>query len=302
MRRLFLLIALSCSLLWSQDRSGLLMGLDFTSTNHTNPYVFVEGTNAYEPEGVKGFKDKTSHFFLPFGYVSYSKAGYGEMTTNAWHLLAVGAYNLMVGNSEYHSPTEGVFHGESYANNFSPVFSDNDFDETFEVSFIDTDLFNFVFSGSMAEYIILPITVGFQGSLGNFGVQFANIRKNSEPGNANNDYVGLVNFNKTVHFTYGLNLGYVTSIINDDLAMVLVKYDKYYFIKGVGKEYQGKGNRLQVELTYFPFGEDSPSLSALGFKATYRKSTVPYMKHFSKVIPTDYSFTKIGFGLHYILF
>jgi len=292
-----------------QTRSGVLVGLQYESTSHENPYVHVEGSNSLTPTSVTGYSDNTSHFYFPFGYVNYSKNGFSEFSTYALHMLVVGTMNLMNPNKQYEYTTDKTYSGDSYADGYTPIFDNSDQfsvgNKGLEASFNDMDLFRMVFASSMEKFLGLPVLIGGQAGLGNFGVHFAGVQEGHEPSDVNNDYVGLVNFNETADLYFGVNTGYATEIMGADLALLTVQYDWYFFIDGVsqtGEERVFGGNKLTVELIYFPFDAKEDYLSNLFFKAFYKSSTVPYMKEFAEKFPTNYTFTKIGLGVNYLIF
>jgi len=292
-----------------QTRSGIVVGVQYESTSHQNPYVFVEGNSASSPISVTEYSDNTSHFYIPFGYSVFSKKGFGEVSSYALHMIVVGTMNLISPSKQYEYSTDKTYSGDSYADGYTPIFDDaGQFsvgNKGLEASFNDMDLFRFAFAGSMEEYISLPILLGGQGGLGNFGVHFAAIQEGHEPSEANNDYVGLVNFNETADLYFGVNTGYASEIIGGDLVILSVQYDWYFFIDGVdqiGDERKMEGSKLTVELTYFPFDHQSEYLKNMFIKAFYKSSDVPYMKQFAESIPTNYTFTKIGLGINYLIF
>lgn len=296
----------------AQTRSGLMIGVQYETTSHTNPYVLVGGTNAAAPNSVTGFSDNTSHFYFPFGFANYSTKGYSEFSTYAFHQLLVGVMNLLNSGKDYKFTTNKTYSGDSWADGYVPVFdnansvfiqnNNNAINYGLEASFIDMDFLRLAYAGSMKSFLGLPFMLGLQGGVGNFGVHFAKVQEGHEPTELNNDGSGLVNFNETVDLYFGPSLGYVTEIFKGDLAMLLVQYDWYYFIKGSGDENRFDGNRLTVELTYFPFEYESNFLGNMFFKGFYKTSTVPYMKTFAEQIPTDYTFSKIGLGVNYFVF
>lgn len=295
----------------AQERSGLSIGVQYETTSHENPYVFVGGSNAMAPESVTGFSDNTSQFYFPLGYTSYSPKGYSELSTYAFHLLFVGAINLIGSQKQYVYNTDKTYSGDSYADGYTPVFSNSENigkeygnfngNKGLEASFNDLDLFRMVYSGSMKEAIGIPVMLGLQGGIGNLGVHFAQIEEGHEPSDINNDKTGLVNFNDAADLYFGVNTGYVTQIFNGDLAMLLIQYDWYYFIKGVTDNSKLAGHKLTFELTYFPFDYRKKFLKNLFFKAFLKTSVVPYMKDFADKTPTDYSFTKFGIGVNYFI-
>jgi hypothetical protein len=305
------LMLIISTIFFAQERSGLYVGVNYNVNTYTNPYVYVTG-NQLEPTSVSGFEDNSTNFYFPCGYATYSKAGYSEFSTSAFHYLFVGALNLLNPNKEYTITTDHTYSGDSYADGYVPVlnnvtqntsqywnFGNN---QGLEASFAEIDLFRMVYSGNFGESLLgLPFMAGFQGGVGNFGVHFARVQEGAEPGDANNDGTGLVNFNDAVDLYFGANVGYVTEIMGDDLAMLVLQYDWHFFIKGVGTETQLKGNRITLELTYFPFGEDEGFLSNLFFKGFYKHNSVPYMKKFADTISTDFSNSSVGIGVSYFL-
>ncbi len=308
---LFIILIISTTITTAQERTGVFAGFTYETTSHENPYVFVDGSNAMDPLSVTGFSDNTNHLYFPFGYAAYSDQGYAEFSTYAFHQLFVGALNLLRTN-EYKIGVDKTYSGDSWADGYVPVFNDageigNQYDnftgnKGLEASFIDMDFLRLVYSGSIKSYAGIPLMLGFQGGIGNFGVHFAQVEEGHEPSEINNDYTGLVNFNEAVDLYFGINTGYVTEIFEDDLAMLLIQYDWYYFIKGTGDEMRLEGNKLTVELTYFPFDYRKKFLKNIFFKGFYKSSTVPYMKDFAEKFPTDYSFSKIGLGVNYFIF
>ncbi|MBL1213951.1 MAG: hypothetical protein HND52_11390 [Ignavibacteriae bacterium] len=311
MKAIVILFLLWTTIIVCQERSGLQIGVQYEMTSHTNPYVFVEGTDQLNPISVKGFEDNTSQVYFPFGYVNYSKKGYSEFSTYAFHMLAVGGMNLLSSNKEYVFTTDKTYSGDSYADGYTPVFDNAgsvgaeyknfNTNKGLEASFEDLDLVRLVYSGSLNKVIGVPLMLGAQGGLGNFGVHFAKVQPGHETTELNNDHTGLVNFNETVDLYFGANVGYVTEIFEGDLAMLLVQYDWYYFIKGVPDNSFFDGNKLTVELSYFPFDYRRKFLKNLFFKAFYKTSSVPYMKTFAEKFETDYTFSKIGIGVNYLI-
>jgi hypothetical protein len=287
------------------------LGIQYELTSHTNPYVDV-GIDAVN----QGFEDKTSFFYFPFAHSSYSKHAFSEFSTNAFHLLFKGALNLINPNKEYKYTTDKTYSGDSYADGYVPIFDDFEKNtseywsvnphEGIEASFSDTDLLRFAYAASMAESVIgLPIMLGFQGGVGQMGIHFAKVREGHEPSSLNNGAIGITSFNDATDLYFGPSIGYVTEVLGNDLAMLLVQYDWYYFIKGIddsGEDRMLNGNKLTLELTYFPFDIRDKYLDNLFFKFIYKTSTVPYMKGFSDKISVDYEFTKIGFGINYFIF
>lgn len=312
MKRISIIITLLACSIVAQTRSGLMVGVQYEATSHTNPYVYVGGNDPLNPQSVKGYSDNTSHFYFPFGYVNYSKKGYSEFSTYAFHLLFVGVLNLINPNKEYKYTTNKTYSGDSWADGYSPVLDEADgvyheynpyaTDHGLEASYVDMDFLRLAFSGNIDEWIGVPLMIGAQGGIGNFGVHFAKVMDGHEPTELNNDKNGLVNFNETVDLYFGPSIGYVTEIMDDDLAMIQLQYDFYYFIKGTGNdEYRLDGNRFTAELTYFPFDYRQSIWKNLFFKVFYKTSTVPYMKDFADKMPTNYTYSKIGIGINYLI-
>lgn len=293
---------------FSQTRSGLAMGFQYELTSHTNPYVKVENGV------VQDFEDNTNYLYFPFAYSNYSKKGYSELSTNAFHLLFVGALNLLNPNKEYVYTTDKTYSGDSYADGYVPTF--NDFEsntsqywgvnpqEGIEASFSDTDLLRLAYAGSMEQsFIGLPIMIGFQGGVGQMGVHFAKVQEGHEP-SSGAPISNIESFNDATDLYFGPSIGYVTELLGNDLAMLLVQYDWYYFIKGIdesGEDMMLNGNKLTFELTYFPFDYRESFLKNIHFKLIYKTSTVPFMKKFAETTPTSYDFTKIGLSVNYFV-
>ena len=294
---------------FSQTRSGLAMGFQYELTSHTNPYVKVENGV------VQGFEDNTNFLYFPFSYSNYSKNGFSELSTNAFHLLFVGALNLLNPNKQYEYTTDKTYSGDSYADGYVPIF--NDFEsntsefwnlnpqEGIEASFSDTDLLKLAYAGSMGKSIGVPVMIGFQGGVGQMGVHFAKVREGSEPSDVNAGAIDVESFNDATDLYFGPSIGYVTELFGNDLAMLIVQYDWYYFIKGIddsGEDMMLNGNKLTFEFTYFPFDYRESFLKNLHFKFIYKTSSVPFMKKFAETTPTDYDFTKIGLSINYFVF
>ncbi|MCF8241208.1 MAG: hypothetical protein K9J16_07465 [Melioribacteraceae bacterium] len=312
MKKILIVLTLFTFTVIAQTRSGLMVGVQYESTSHTNPYVFVGGTDPLNPLSVQGFSDNTSHVYFPFGYASYSENGYSEFSSYALHELVVGVMNLLNSNKQYKYSTDKTYSGDSWADGYVPVLdgANSVSQQTnsiaggnfgLEASFLDMDFLRLAYAGTMQDFLNLPVMLGFQGGVGNFGVHFAKVQEGHEPSEINNDGTGLVNFNEAVDLYFGPSIGYVTQIFPGDLAMLLVQYDWYYFIKGTGDEMRLDGNKLTFELTYFPFDRRKPMLKNLFFKLFYKTSTVPYMKKFADSLPVDYSFSKIGIGVNYFI-
>ena len=299
-----------CTTLKAQERSGIYLGVNYYSASHTNPYVYVTG-NELNPTSVQGFDDKTSQFYIPFGYASYSKEGFSEFSSYALHFLVVGALNLINPNKEYTITTDHTYSGDSWADGYVPVFDDISqtsqywnygTNKALEASYVENDLFRFAFAtNKLTESIDMPVIAGVQGGVGGLGVHFAEVEKDHEPGDVNNDHSGLVNFNDAVDLYFGANIGYTTELTGHDLALVSVQYDWHYFIKGVSDNSQLKGNRLTVEVTYFPFDVRKGFLKNLFLKAFYKHNSIPYMKKFAEKIETTYTNTTLGLGVSYFI-
>lgn len=307
---LFTVLIVFCVSVNAQQRSGVYLGIDFFSGSHTNPYVSYSGSEI-NPTSFKGYSDNTTQFYVPFGYATYSKDGFGEFSSYAMHFLVVGAVNLLNPNKEYKFSTDKTYIGDSYADGYVPVFGDVDQTSSLwnygpgkglEASYTETDLFRFVFAtNELTSTIKMPFMIGAQGGVGGFGVHFAKVQEGHEPSDVNSDGPGLVNFNDAVDLYFGANIGYGTEIMGEDLALVSLQYDWHYFIKGVEDDSQLKGNRITVELTYFPFSSESGFLSNIFFKGYYRHNSIPYMKKFAESIETTYTNTIVGLGVSYFL-
>lgn len=309
-----LTLLLITSVIFSQDdiRSGVYLGAEYQMASHTNPYVYYEGSEL-EPTSYKGFEDKTSQLYFPFGYSVYSPKGYSEFSTSAAHYLLVGAGNLINPNKEYEFNQDHAYKGDSYADGYVPVF--DDFAENtseywnlpsgkgIEASYSEVDLFRIIYSGAfLTDLIDLPFLIGVQGGVGNIGVHFARVEEGHEPSDAADDGPGLTAFNELVDLYYGVNVGYATPFTGKDLMVVTVQYDFYYFIKGtVNDEYVHDGNRLTIDAAYFPFENDGSVLGNLFFKVFYKTSTIPYLKKFNEKMPIDYSNSTFGLGVNLYL-
>ncbi len=72
------IVCLLPSLIMAGDnrRDGLVVGIDFQTTNYVNPYVSFEGQR-YDPRNLITYKDKSSFFYFPFMWNGYSDQGFG---------------------------------------------------------------------------------------------------------------------------------------------------------------------------------------------------------------------------------
>ena len=311
-RSLFLLsiVLILPSLIMAGDnlRDGLVMGIDFQTTNYINPYVSYEG-QPYEPRNLITYNDKSSFVYFPFGWASYSDQGFGEFSTYAGHLLITGLLNLISPNKEYKYTTDKVYTGDSWADGYVPVFDEfgNQTSdkwpltpgEGLEGSYAEMDFLRLVFSGRV--FRSFPLTLGGQGGIGSFGVNFAKVREGSEPSLINNDGPGVVNFNKLVDLYYGLNVGWAQELFGGQLVILNAQYDWHFFLKDDNNdEYRREGNRIRVELNWFPFSTDS-ALENIIFNAYYIQNKVPYFKKFNKYIPVTFENKTIAFSIRYLL-
>ena len=305
---IILILTLSIISTSAQTRSGLAVGFQYETTSHTNPYVKIDNGT------FQSFEDKTNFLYFPFNYGNYSKNGFSELSTNAFHLLLVGAVNLISPSKEYVISTDRTYSGDSYADGYIPIFDDfeaqtkqywgTNSQEGIEASFNDTYLLRYIFAGSLKNTMLgLPVLFGIQGEVGQMGVHFSKVRDGHEPSPIKSAG-SVTGFNDGTVLTFGANTGYVTELLGNDLAIFSIQYDWYYFIKGVsesGEERMLNGNKLTFELTYFPFDNRQEYLNNLHFKFLYKTSTVPYMKEFSDTTPIDYEFTKIGLSINYFI-
>lgn len=284
--------------LLAQSRSGLAVGYEYFTSSHTNPYVNIDING-----NITSYTDVANHYYFPFGWFAYSKKQYAEVSTNAWHLLFVGILNMINPNKTQVVSLDHTYSGDSYADGYVPIF--NDFGKNtgltnIEASITDQDLLRFVMSGTTADW--LPVMFGVQGGVGKLGVHTSKIEEDHEPSDVEYKTYGLATFNDGTDLYFGVNTGFVTSILNDDLALLSIQYDWYYFIKGTYKdEYQMNGNRLTFELTYFPFNSNSGWLSNLHFKGYYKTTKVPFMRDFSEKYNVDWEYSKIGLSVNYFI-
>lgn len=238
------------SLVYSQERSGIMVGLNFLTTSHENPYVYFSGSET-NPQNFKGFGDNTTQFYIPFGYVNYSKNSYSEFSSAALHFLVLGGINLLNPNKEYKFSTDRTFLGDSYADGYIPVFSNflnntgplgtEENGRVIEASYSEIDLLRFVFSSRFIKQ--LPVMFGAQGGIGKFGVHFSWVKDGASPTPANTDGPGVVNFNDGTDLYFGINAGTAIELGKMQLLHFLLQYDWHYFIDGVEKA-QVNGNRI----------------------------------------------------------
>jgi len=300
------IILIFSSLIYSQERSGLMVGLNFLTTSHENPYVYFSGSET-NPQNFKGFSDNTTQLYIPFGYVNYSKDSYSEVSSAALHFLVLGGINLLNPNKAYKASTNKTFTGDSYADGYIPVFSDfldntgalgtAESTRVIEASYSEIDLVRAVFSSRFIKQ--LPVMFGAQGGIGKFGVHFSWVKDGSSPTPANTDGPGVVNFNDGTDLYFGVNTGAVVELGRMQLLHFSLQYDWHYFIDGVEKA-QVNGNRITLEASYFPF-PDRTFWGNLFFKAFYKHNNVPYMKKFADAQPVDYSNSTFGLGIQLII-
>ncbi len=313
MRKILFLLAIVLSLpslIMADDetRKGAIVGIDFQTSSYINPYVSFEGQR-YEPRNLITYNDKSSFIYFPFGAGFYNRYGFSEFRTYAGHLLIRGLLNLISPNKQYKFTTDKVYEGDSYADDYIPVFDEfgNQTSDKWELqpgeglegSYLEMDFLRIVFSGRIFESF--PLTMGAQGGIGNFGVKFAKIRKDHEPVVVDNDGPGVVNFNERADLYYGLNIGWAQELFGDQLLILNAQYDWHFFLKDDNSnENERKGNRIRLEVNWFPFSRDS-ALGNIIFNAYYIQNKVPYLKEFNKYIPVTFENKTFAVSIRYLM-